>query len=215
VKRGSFQTDTMCYGHVIEPCDLQSVLGVIVTLRVRISRYMTVNADATPRTLCTELAAELDWDAICTQQLPGVYNFFRYRVRNNTIAEDLTSRTFEKAWRARNSYRSEMAPVEAWLLSIARNVVVDYRRTLHEHAPLELALEEPAAGTPEDDESQRSDFAHLAVLVARMPDREQELLSLKYGAGITNRDIAQVTGLSESNVGTIIHRAVQKLREDW
>jgi RNA polymerase sigma-70 factor, ECF subfamily len=38
---------------------------------------------------------------------------------------------------------------------------------------------------------------------------------LKYGAGATNRAISEVTGLSESNVGTILHRAVQTLREKW
>ena len=45
-----------------------------------------------------------------------------------------------------------------------------------------------------------------------LPDRDRELLALKYGAGMTNRAIARLTGLSESNVGTIVHRAVQALR---
>ena len=45
--------------------------------------------------------------------------------------------------------------------------------------------------------------------------REQELLALKYGAGANNREIASVTGLSESNVGTILHRTVQLLRDRW
>lgn len=45
--------------------------------------------------------------------------------------------------------------------------------------------------------------------------RERELIALKYGAGINNRLIAQLTGLSESNVGTILHRVVQTLRSRW
>jgi RNA polymerase sigma-70 factor (ECF subfamily) len=40
-------------------------------------------------------------------------------------------------------------------------------------------------------------------------------MALKYGAGLTNRAIARATGLSESNIGTILHRAVQTLREHW
>jgi RNA polymerase sigma-70 factor, ECF subfamily len=51
--------------------------------------------------------------------------------------------------------------------------------------------------------------------MARLPERERELLALKFGAGATNRDIARVTGLSESNVGTILHRTVQALRSQW
>ena len=44
---------------------------------------------------------------------------------------------------------------------------------------------------------------------------ERELVSLKYGAGVTNRAIAQLTGLSESNVGTILHRTIDALRARW
>ena len=44
---------------------------------------------------------------------------------------------------------------------------------------------------------------------------ERELLALKYGADLTNRAIARVTGLSESNVGTILHRTVLALRTRW
>src|SRR5579862_10021249 len=86
--------------------------------------------------------AEPDWEAVFTEQLPRVYNFLRYRLGNETLAEDLTSRTFEKAWRGRHRYRHDLAQFSTWLLRIARNVVVDHRRTAHEHAPLEAAAEE-------------------------------------------------------------------------
>jgi RNA polymerase sigma-70 factor (ECF subfamily) len=52
-------------------------------------------------------------------------------------------------------------------------------------------------------------------LLQTLPPREQELVALKYGAEATNRAIAELTGLSESNVGTILHRVVQALRRDW
>jgi RNA polymerase sigma-70 factor (ECF subfamily) len=53
------------------------------------------------------------------------------------------------------------------------------------------------------------------LLCAALPARERELVALKYGAVINNRMIAQLTGLSESNVGTILHRVVETLRERW
>jgi RNA polymerase sigma-70 factor (ECF subfamily) len=55
----------------------------------------------------------------------------------------------------------------------------------------------------------------LALLLQTLPDRDRDLMALKYGAEMSNRDIARATGLSESNVGTILHRAVQALRERW
>jgi RNA polymerase sigma-70 factor, ECF subfamily len=62
---------------------------------------------------------------------------------------------------------------------------------------------------------QQADFAHLSVLLAQLADRERELVALKYGAGLTNRAIARLSGLSESNVGVILYRAVQMLRSAW
>ena len=52
-------------------------------------------------------------------------------------------------------------------------------------------------------------------LLADLGDRERELVALKYGAGLTNRAIAVSTGLSESNVGTLLHRTVTALRAAW
>ncbi len=160
-------------------------------------------------------SAEPDWEAVYSEQLPRVYNFLRYRLGNEALAQDLTSRAFEKAWRDRHRYRRDIAKFSTWLLQIARNVAVDHYRTRHEHAPLEAAAEVPADGTPEEEAVIRSNFERLSLLAEQLTDRERELLALKYGAGATNRAIAEVTGLSESNVGTILHRAVQVLRDRW
>jgi RNA polymerase sigma-70 factor (ECF subfamily) len=160
-------------------------------------------------------AAEHDWDAVYTEQLPRVYNFFRYRFGNDALAEDLTSRTFEKAWSARARYRRDLAGFATWLISIARNVAVDHLRAQRPHVPLEAAEHVPAKDTPHDEAARYSDIERLVALVAKLPQREQEVLALKYGAEATNRAIAELTGLSESNVGTILHRVVQTLRRDW
>jgi RNA polymerase sigma-70 factor (ECF subfamily) len=160
-------------------------------------------------------AAEPDWDAVYTEQLPRVYNFFRYRLANDAVAEDLTSRTFEKAWAARARYRRDLAGFSTWLLSIARNVATDHLRAHRPHLPLEAADEVAAPGTPHDDIARDSDLARLGALVQTLSPREQELVALKYGAEASNRAIAELTGLSESNVGTILHRVVQQLRRNW
>jgi DNA-directed RNA polymerase specialized sigma24 family protein len=52
---------------------------------------------------------EADFEAIYQNELPRVYNFFRYRVGDDQIAEDLTAETFEKACRNRERYRSDLA----------------------------------------------------------------------------------------------------------
>jgi RNA polymerase sigma-70 factor (ECF subfamily) len=162
-------------------------------------------------------AAEADWEALYVEQLPRVYNFFRYRVGEGAEAEDLTSATFEKAWRARHRYRRDLAGFSTWLMSIARNVAIDHFRAgrLRRTAPLE-AVEDLAAGpTPEEIAERRSDAEKLARLLEELPDRERDLMAMKYGAGLGNREIARLTGMTESNVGTLAHRTVLRLRAAW
>ena len=111
-------------------------------------------------------AAEPNWDAVYAEQLPRVYNFFRYRLGNDAHAEDLTSRTFEKAWSARARYRRDLAGFSTWLLSIARNVATDHLRAQRPHLPLEAAEEVAATDTPHDDVARHSDLARLGALLA-------------------------------------------------
>jgi RNA polymerase sigma-70 factor (ECF subfamily) len=158
---------------------------------------------------------DVDWDEVYRLELPRIYNFFRYRVYDSALAEDLTSITFEKAWRGRHRYRRDVAAFSTWLFTIARNVAVDHFRRRRAEVPLEDGPEPASDATPEDAAVRRSEFLRLSALLHDLPERERELVALKYGAEETNRAIARITGLSESNVGTILHRTVQTLRARW
>jgi RNA polymerase sigma-70 factor (ECF subfamily) len=156
----------------------------------------------------------VDWDAVYREEMPRVFSYFRYRGFERTTSEDLTSATFEKAWRARERYRRDRAAVSTWLLAIARNVAIDHLRRSRPAVPLdEASLREEE--TPETVALREAQSRRLQALLAALPERERELLALKYGAGATNRAIATITGLGESNVGTILHRTVGALRARW
>ena len=157
----------------------------------------------------------LDWDALYANQAPRVYNFFRFRLGSQSEVEDLTARTFEKAWRSRATYRSDLAAFSTWLFTIARNVAIDHMAARRLHLPLDEAANVAAEGTPEQEVERGSDLARLALLTAGLAERERELIALKYGAALSNRLISRLTGLSESNVGTILHRTVRGLRAQW
>jgi len=176
---------------------------------------MAMNDAVFGRLWTLSAAREQDWDALYAQQLPRVYNFFRYRVGDGAIAEDLTSLTFEKAWIARHRYRRDRAGFCTWLLTIARNVAVDHARARRPHASIDEAGAVAGGATPEELSERRSDFERASTLLAALPERERELIALKYGVEMTNRAIAKLTGLSESNVGTILHRAIHAMRADW
>ena len=156
----------------------------------------------------------VDWEAVYREEMPRVFNYFRYRGLERATAEDLTSATFEKAWRARERYRKDRAAVSTWLLAIGRNVAIDHFRRSRPEVPLvgDAARDEE---TPETAALRAGQSRRLTELMRALPERERELLALKYGADATNRAIATLTGLSESNVGTILHRTVVSLRSRW
>jgi RNA polymerase sigma-70 factor (ECF subfamily) len=158
-------------------------------------------------------ATSEDWDALYAEQLPRILNFFRYRV-GRAEAEDLAARVFEKAWRHRARYRRDLGAFGTWLLAIARNEAIDHlRRPAHE--ALEAAGEIAAESDPQRDLEHASNLDRLGRLLETLAARERELIALKYGAGLTNREIARTTGIGESNVGTILHRTIEGLRQAW
>ncbi len=176
---------------------------------------MAMNDAVFARVWTLSPAREQDWDALYAEQLPRVYNFFRYRDGDGAVAEDLTSITFEKAWASRHRYRRDRAGFCTWLLAIARNVAVDHFRARRPHASIDDVEAIAGGATPDELSERRSDFERLSKLLTALPERERELIALKYGADMTNRAIAKVTGLSESNVGTILHRTIQAMRAGW
>ena len=126
-----------------------------------------------PRRLSRWVAAEPDWEQVYAEQLPRVFNFFRYRFGDTADAEDLTARTFEKAWRARHRYHRDVAGFATWLLTIARNVAIDHMRARHHHEPIETATAVAASGnTPEQTAVQLSEAQRLGMLLGTLPPRQ-------------------------------------------
>jgi RNA polymerase sigma-70 factor, ECF subfamily len=165
----------------------------------------------------TSMAAaveEINWDSVVNNELPRLYNYFRYRLGDEGVAEDLTSVVLEKTWLKRHRYRKDRAAFSVWLFSIAKNEVIGYLRKRQVSLPISMA--EAASGeTIEHSLEQSQDIQQLAHLPAGLSERERELISLKFGADLNNREIAVVMELSESNVGTILSRVLQKLLEQW
>ena len=156
---------------------------------------------------------ETDWEALYRELLPKVYAYFAYRIGSRQSAEDLTATTFERAWKGRHRYRRDSAAFSAWLFGIARNVAREHFRQPRPEIELDESRPSSRDQQPEERLLTQQNFEALAQLLAKLPQRERELVALKYGAEMTNRAIAKASGLSESNVGTILHRTVASLRQ--
>lgn len=143
-----------------------------------------------------------------------VYNYCRYRAASADEADELSALVFEHLFKKFPSYNAERANIEVWLFTLARNALNDYYRKKKLRAFFSFDNEEEL-GTPDHvaRTAEKNDEKQLLLAaLARLEQRERELINLKHNQLLTNRDIAAVTGLSESNVGTILQRSMQKLR---
>ena len=171
---------------------------------------------ANERALVVRATAEpAAFAAIYDHYFPRVYNYVRYRVGDADVADDLTAQIFERTLMRIGDYRADRGSFAAWLFAIARNAINDHLRAQGRRRWLSLELLRHQASTkpqPEEIVVRDETRAELLAALARLTDRERDLIALKFAAGLTNRRIAELTGLSESNVGVILYRAARRLR---
>ena len=144
---------------------------------------------------------------------PRVYAYVASLLRDRATAEDVTAQAFERAYRKRRSYSAGRGSMDAWVFGIARNAALDELRKRKRRAKLEVDPEDEGATAPEDhvDLALRREAVRAAL--ASLSGHERDLIALKFVGGLSNGEIARVLRMSESNVGTRLHRTITKLRE--
>ena len=136
---------------------------------------------------------------------------------DRTTAEDVTALAFERLYRARTRLDGARGTPRAWLFAIARNAALDElrRRGRQPRDEAEPALEQQASGHDDPEraleESERR--ASLRAALAGLTARDREIVLLKFHGQLSNGELARVLGISESNAGTRVHRALARLRE--
>jgi RNA polymerase sigma factor (sigma-70 family) len=157
--------------------------------------------------------ADLSFDRLYRSSRDDVYAYVASLLRDPAAAEEVTATAFERAYRKRLRFDPNRGERRAWLFGIARNAALDELRRRGRQAELTA---EPAdlaqASTHASAEASERRLA-LSAALATLGPRERELIALKHFAGLTNVEIAEVLGTTESNAGTKLHRAVTKLRE--
>ena len=144
-----------------------------------------------------------------------IYNYARYRVFDAETADDLTSEIFETVLAKLHFYDPERGPFAPWLFGVARNTVNYHlrREKIRQWLSLEhfqhLAGREPA---PVELVIKNETNRQLLEAVSQLDGRERELIALKFTAGLTNRTISDMTGLKESHVAVVLHRAIKRIK---
>jgi RNA polymerase sigma factor (sigma-70 family) len=168
------------------------------------------------RRSCDVRTSSGDWpalEALYRSSRNDVYAYVLALLRDGAAAEDVTAQAFERAYAKFASFDRGRGAERAWLFGIARNAALDELRRRKRVARLvaEPGELDPELAVEDDDEALLRRTAVRAAL-AELPTRDRELIALKFHAGLTHAELAAVIGVSESNAGTLLHRAVQKLR---
>jgi RNA polymerase sigma-70 factor (ECF subfamily) len=154
-----------------------------------------------------------DFEALYRRTFPRVYAYAASLLRDRSAAEEVTAQAFERAYRKRRSYRPRRGTVEAWLFGIVRNAALDELRRRRRRADLEAEPADLASSDAQEQVEGAIRRETVRTALAALEPRDRELVALKFAGGLANAEIARVLGVSESNAGTRLHRALTKLRE--
>jgi RNA polymerase sigma-70 factor (ECF subfamily) len=153
-----------------------------------------------------------DFAGIYDEHAWRVYGFFASRLPARPDAEDLTQQTFERALRAWATYDESRASAATWLLTIARNLLIDHlraRRPLWRAAGEATELE--AIPAPPD-RYRLGIEPELERALEQLTPRDRELVALRFAGDLDGAEIAQLTGLTRANVQQILSRSLRRMR---
>jgi RNA polymerase sigma factor (sigma-70 family) len=137
-----------------------------------------------------------------------VYAYAAYQLGDGPDAEDVTSETFARALRGRETYDPSKGPPIAWLLGIARRCISD--ELAAKPIPSATIVEAGDRAAAFEDGALRR--IEVAQAVATLAPRDRELVAMRYGADLTARQIGELVGMRTNAVEVALHRALAQLR---
>ncbi len=155
----------------------------------------------------------LEFDALFRSCADDVFAYVRTLVHDQAAAEDVTAVAFERAYRKRARFNARKGTPRQWLFAIARNAALDELRRRKRSAALLHDPADPAASFAHTEDENAERRATVRAALEALDPRERELIALKFHAGLSYAEIGGVLGISESNAGTRVHRALTKLRK--
>ena len=143
-----------------------------------------------------------------------VFAYVSTLLKDRAAAEDVTALAFERAYRRRITFDRRRGEERAWLFGIARNAALDELRRRKRVASVVVEPED-VSETHQDDEGAEVALRRTAVrtALAELSARDREVIALKFHAGLRNAELARVLGVSETAAGTLLYRAMEKLRK--
>lgn len=156
------------------------------------------------------LDTEPSFAAVAEQHLDDVYGYLLYLCRNATLAEDLASETFEKAFRTWRRFDPRRGSARTWLLAIARTTALDWFRSEERRRRREHAV---APADHHEDRLVEGLSPALEEALAGLSAGEREVIVLRVVLELDGEAAARVLGISQTACSTRLSRALKRLEE--
>jgi len=144
--------------------------------------------------------------------LKRIFRFVYFSVRDRELAADLTQTTFLKAWQSIKKFSLQRGSFQAFLFTIARNLVIDHGRKKKE-VSLETIADFPSFENPEEDMERLSEKRRVLQALSKLDRQDREIVVFRYFEELSFSEIARVTGKREGAVRVKVHRVLKKLKE--
>ena len=151
-----------------------------------------------------------EFSTLYDRYVQSIYRYLYYRTGSAAEAEDLTSQTFLSALEALPRYQHQ-GTFGAWLFRIARGKVIDYVRRRKNQLPLEDVYPAESADLLAQ-LAHADEIASLSALIHQLDEDEQELIRLRYTAGLPFAHIAAVLDSNENTVKKSLYRVMARLQ---
>lgn len=205
-------------------------------MREQVADALTMALESDEATLVGRAKARSPqaWTEIYSTHYPAIFRYAKARVFNETTAEDLASAVFLAALKGIDSYEYRGRPLLAWLYRIARNVVASHQREVLQHRSEGLDLQRRviwhlmrlsrrgpehadvgavSVASSEDDPAMMVDSLDLRNALAKLPEKQREVVILRFLVGLSAQEVADVIGKKPAAIYSLQARAILALRE--
>lgn len=146
------------------------------------------------------------------RHVDAIYRYIWARVRDTTVAEDLTAGVFLKALEALPTYEPSEKPFLAWLYRVAYARVVDYWRQQERRTEVQLSETVPTPELPPDEYVQaQADWERAMEMIAQLTDDQQDVIILRFIGELSLSEVAETLGKTLGATKALQHRALAAL----
>ena len=144
----------------------------------------------------------------------GLYNYFKFQIRDSSISEDLVQNVFYSILKYRHTFKNG-SDFKTWMYTIARNEKINFFKKRKLSVDMDDKIPEEDRKTPEEELVNRADIDHLRLALEGISPNNRELIILNRFTGLPYSRIAEILGCEIGALKVRMYRAIKELKDQF